>query len=848
MNIKLLLVIITFLLSSIALSSQVVINEFSASNLSQFMDSHSKYEDWIEFYNTSSAAYDVGGMYLSDKMTNPTKWIIPPGTSIPANGFLIFWCSGRDTLVSGEFHTNFKLSQTSFKDSVLLSNTSGSIIEAYALDITHVGHSRCRVSDGASSWKVCATPTLASSNNGSSQYNAYAYDVEMSLSAGFYAAPQTVSLSTFEPNSTIHYTLDGNAPTITSPIYGSAIAIDSTTILKATAFSSDTLILPGLPVTATYFINENFSLPVMSIGADYVQDLANGDGSIKPVGSIEYFDANGIRQVDSYGTLNRHGQDSWALNQRSIDWVSRDEMGHSKAIFNKLFTYSDRDEYQRVILRASGDDNYPAINDGNHDGACHIRDEYVHILALEGGMKLDVRAVERVVVYLNGDYWGVYGMRERPVDHDYIKEYYGHGKYDLLYLSTWGSTEAEYGGQQAFDNWIELRDFILNNDMGVTANYQIVKDNIRLTSMCDYFIANLNSVASDWLNYNTGWYRGLDPNGNHKKWGYILWDNDATFDYYINYSGVPNTSANAKPCDIDDISTYMDQFFNWWNPAVGMHEKIFLKLQDENPEFRQLYFSRQADLINTVYTCDNMLNTLDSMVATIDPEMDRQIARWGGTRTEWENNIATLRSFVSDRCLVLADGMIDCFEVTGPYNLTLNAQPPEAGIINLNTITIEQFPWTGQYFGNMENLISVEANPGYTFSHWETSFGTVVSPDVYSTSASVTISQAEELIAVFQWLDIANTNLKEASLDIYPNIVTDKFTVEYQLETETNVDIQLFSTMGVQVIDFGEQFNTAPGRYTYQFDILSYNLAKGAYLLKFQTRDTQLTKRLIIIP
>ena len=118
------------------------------------------------------------------------------------------------------------------------------------------------------------------------------------------------------------------------------------------------------------------------------------------------------------------------------------------------------------------------------------------------------------------------------------------------------------GGEEAFQDWGVLRNFILSNDMGIEDNYDMVKDQLNLTSLIDYMIVNLNCVASDWLNYNTGWWRGQDPDGDHKKWGYILWDLDATFDYYINYSGVPNISPTAQPCDIDEISDYMDQFFN----------------------------------------------------------------------------------------------------------------------------------------------------------------------------------------------------------------------------------------------------------------------------------------------
>ncbi|MGB1217550.1 MAG: CotH kinase family protein, partial [Saprospiraceae bacterium] len=389
---------------------------------------------------------------------------------------------------------------------------------------------------------------------------------------GFYTGTQTITITNNEPNSVLRYTTNGDNPTAASPIYSSPITVSITTVVKAQAFSNDASILPGKMDFNTYFINEDFTLAVFSVAADEVINLANGDGVLIPIGSLEYFNTDKEREATSYGSLNRHGQDSWVLDHRSIDWISRDEMGYSKAVNAELFSYSDRDEYQKFMFRNSGDDNYPAINDGDHEGSTHIRDEFIHQLAQDGGMKLDVRAVERVILFLNGEYWGVYGMRERPVDHDYTKEYYDQGKYDIQYLSTWGNTEIEYGGQQAQDDWANLRNFILNNDMSVDANYQIAEDSINLTSMIDYFLVNLNVVASDWLNYNTGWWRGRDLDGDHKKWGYILWDLDASFDYYINYSGVPDISPNAEPCDLEEIGDFMDDFFGsggTYNPVAN---------------------------------------------------------------------------------------------------------------------------------------------------------------------------------------------------------------------------------------------------------------------------------------
>ena len=120
----------------------------------------------------------------------------------------------------------------------------------------------------------------------------------------------------------------------------------------------------------------------------------------------------------------------------------------------------------------------------------------------------------------------------------------------------------------------------------------------------------------------------------------------------------------------------------------GLHEKIFLKLIDESDEFRQLYFSRQADLINTTFSCENMVNTLDSMVAIIEPEMPRHIQRWGRSMSEWKSNVARLKSFIEDRCDYLDEGMTECYDLTGPYEITLDIYPPGAGDIDLSLIHI----------------------------------------------------------------------------------------------------------------------------------------------------------------
>ena len=888
---------------------QITINEYSASNLERFFDSFGKTEDWIELYNKGTESQDISGWHLSDKSNKPGKWKFPEGTIIESGGYLTVYCSGRDEVLLGEYHANFKLAQTTGKDKILLSDIDENIIESHDLKITLVEHSNCRSKDGSDEWMVCVNPTLNQSNDNSSQFLGYTKAPTMDLDAGYYNGPQSVSLVNNEENSTLRFTTDGTNPTQISPEYSGPISIGKTTVIKALAFSNDAQILPGKMDFNTYFIDEDFTVAVFSVAADQVINLANGQGELIPIGSLEYFNINKEREATSFGSLNRHGQDSWVLDHRSLDWVSRDEMGYSKAVDAPLFSYSDRKEYQKFMFRNSGDDNYPAINDGEHEGSTHIRDEYVQTLAMEGDMKLDQRAVERVVLFLNGEYWGLYGMRERPVDADYTKEYYDQDKYHTQYLTTWGVTEIQYGGIKAQTDWMKLRDFILLNDMGLEENFQIVDDSINLVSLIDYMIVNLNVVASDWLNYNTGWWRGLHPDGDHKKWGYILWDLDATFDYYINYSGVPNTNPDAEPCSLEGISDYMDGFFGnggnldpnscltiinesspypatdssfiqtimqdefccnmeWdevcqdlynnieanggGNPPsgdflpgdIGRHESIFLKLLEENETFKQLYYSRYADMMNTVFTCENMNTTLDRMLDVIRPEMPKQIARWGGSMAEWESNVQQLKNFINARCTLLDDGMIECYEeLDGPHRVTLLTQPDGMGEIDFNTLDIEKFPWSGEYFGGMENKIKAkvfkEFEDEYEFSHWISKSQNVISPDVNSRKASVNISQPDTLIAVFDKKTVSTEDLGDAyKFVIYPNPANDYLIFDFRLESSANVRLSLYSILGEKVISFSKNSGSkSNGEYSEKLDLTSSDLKSGLYILVVEIDD-----------
>ena len=149
----------------------VVINEVSAAG-SIFVNEYFKKKDWVEIYNPSQLAVDISGMYLSDDLTNPTKYRIEGSrTVIPAGGFKIIWCDG---LPSEQYlHANFKLK-----------NTDGALVILSAPDhswqdtliyCAHSGHEMVgRFPDGGRQLYRSSRPTIEKEN----ALNSYSVPVE----------------------------------------------------------------------------------------------------------------------------------------------------------------------------------------------------------------------------------------------------------------------------------------------------------------------------------------------------------------------------------------------------------------------------------------------------------------------------------------------------------------------------------------------------------------------------------------------------------------------------------------------------------------------------------------------
>jgi len=154
------------LLPTAGSSVRLYLNEFMADNSSTIEDPDEpgSFEDWIEIYNPTDSAVDMGGMYLTDDLSKPTKWQIPQGVIIPAKGYLLFWADEDKS--QGNTHTNFKLSKAGEQIGLFDTDARGNVaIDTLTFSAQSTDVSQGRLYDGGEPWGSFEKPTPGSTNS-----------------------------------------------------------------------------------------------------------------------------------------------------------------------------------------------------------------------------------------------------------------------------------------------------------------------------------------------------------------------------------------------------------------------------------------------------------------------------------------------------------------------------------------------------------------------------------------------------------------------------------------------------------------------------------------------------------
>lgn len=811
--------------------AQLLINEISASCTSSVVaDDNNHSQDWIEVYNPTSGSINASAYYLSDKANTPKLWQMP-NVVIPAGGFMKVYCSEENRVNGIFYHTNFKIDRQGEK--VYLANAAGIVLDSKQLSNLELNHSYGRIPDGSPTWAIFNTPTAGMSNNSSVAYTGYANSVTVTPAGGFYGSAQSVTLTC--PGFQIRYTTDGSEPTASSLLYVSPIPTNTTTIIKAKAFPTSGFVLPSVTSSQDYFISETGlgNLPVISITMNpsefstvYNAFWFNGATMPSRKAHLQYFNPIKQKQFETDFDLELHGCTSINVCiQKSFKVDCRGYYNDSKvkyALFNEKAALNKFDGF---ILRS--DNGGKSTNDG-------IMERLLKGTNNPGQLTyIDNQAYQPCVVFVNGNYWGEYQIREKA-DVDWTENNFGvnadsvdfiHQKFDNLNTCANTTTEPVQGSDTGFVN---LRNYMLNNNPITPAFYNHVDSKLDIKNYVDYFAVQTYMGNWDWINSNhlnniKVWRKqGTGPN---TKWRYFMYDLD-----YMGWGGPTYQTLQTV------LTT-----------CTNSHSDI-LKRFLMNTDLRNYFINRYADLMNTVFQPSNFDAACYLWRDSIDKAMPRHWIKWpawGGSYASWLNNAPNMIAYNNARLPNVRNQIQTVLGMNKQVTTTFEVYPAGAGVVQLNTIEPKNYPWSGVYYDGCPISIAAKAtNNNYVFDHWEsTDLGSYnTSPSyTFNVGSTQTIKLFFKLKYTALGVNTAGSNVGGCS--IFPTPASNVLKIKLTDETIDEVKINLYSVSGVKV-EADQSFSISGN----VFDVSSLieNKSEGVYFLEIKTKSGVYNEKIVV--
>lgn len=618
----------------------LVISEIMAVNRSTIRDEDGEYSDWIEIYNSDSFTVNLAGYGISDQEDNPFRWTFPE-LEIDPGEYLLLFASGKDRRYpdSTFLHTNFKIQATG--ETVVLYHPSGILVDIMPSGKLQPDQSTGRLPGNYDNrfYFTAATPGLP---NSEPFYYGYASPPRLSHQGGYYNRPFNLEIETAENDAVIRYTLDGSEPSGNSALYDKPIPIDQTTVLRVRTFSEKRL--PSPIVNRTFLFNTVHNLPVVSVftdpknlwdpvegiyvkgyhassefpfrGANFWKDME------KPI-HFEFYEADGTLGFSFDGGIKIGGQYSRGMDQKIFNVFARNIYGYNQIRY-PLFPRKELTHFKALTLRTSGQD---AIYS-------KIRDIMMSSLLEDTG--LDFQDHRQAVLYLNGKYWGIYNIRER-INRYFVADNHG---LDPDYIDLLQANWTVRAGSN--EHYIALREFVRTHNLAVEENYEYVKTQMDITNYIDALIAQIYFAQTDQGNIR--FWREQSPEG---KWRWIVFDFDWCFWpshlYNNTLAGMTNPAGTG------------------WNQAISTLLTTNLM---QNQDFRTEFIDRFAYHLNYTFEPERVVSRIDELALNIEPEMPRQLDRWGGSIDRWYSEVEQLRRFARLRPAIVMEHVRHYFSLT----------------------------------------------------------------------------------------------------------------------------------------------------------------------------------------
>ncbi len=709
-------------------SAQLRINEIVASNTGCAFDpDFGDTSDWVELYNAGPDTADLTSKTLSDSVGNPTKWLFPAGTTLPAGSYMLVWCDSRTTVGDG-LHTSFALSAGG-EAAVLYDTRATTTVDQIVFPALGADESYARFPNGTGAFSKTIIATPGAANQIGQRGGAPVFSVP----SGLFSSPVSVAISA--PGALeVRYTTGGAEPATTSTLYTGPIPVSATTVLRARAYYAAPL-NPSKTASASYLFDvvANRTIPVLNLVMDpkdlfdpatgiYANYNAHGEDWERP-GYAVFMNPDGSGVRESGVGVRINGGSSRALAKKSFRLYLRSSYGQTSWTLPWL-ARTTAASFNNLVLRGNNNDGILNNLSSQIYQVTFFRDQMMrHWHGDSGAPGVDGFFC---ALYLNGQYWGLYNPCERVTD-NYMESKAGGADWDVI-KGTWSSTlkyntEVLDGDITEWNNFLAWLDAA---DLSTPAGLAALQQKMDYSGFLKYFALNIAGQNEDWPQNNwVATRRRGDPTA---KW--VLHENDAEWALGLRPQGyVSDTLTWAQgnnfmisPSHNGRIAP-LSKLFNGNDYDPG-HTTTINGILD-NPQGRRDFISAMEEILNFEFSplvSIPKVNTYENLIQT---EVPRESARWAPNmiisaavfNAAWPNAVATMRTFLTNRPAQVRSLMASKFGIAGTRVITFARTGSGSGKLQVYGRKVD-LPWTGTFFDASSLRLLALSDPGSQFTGW----------------------------------------------------------------------------------------------------------------------------------
>jgi len=461
----------------------------------------------------------------------------------------------------------------------------------------------------------------------------------------------------------IHYTTNGALPDANSAPYTGPIAINKATVIRAQLYD-DASQPAGQVYTKSYLVvNYTPTIPVVSVVADWADLNAihnnpreRGDEWEKPI-NLEYFSPDdGQVQFNVPAGIRIHGGFSRMFSpKKSYRLYFRKDYGGPGKLDYPLFPDTTITRFDKLVLRAGFQDTFHYLNIPEHSNtprttAKYIGDQVVRNLHRDMGQP--AAHGSWVLLYLNGQFWGLYNLTER-IDQQFFQSYSDkNSNWDVITKDNgwdkdgnWFDKEVAIDGD--YGNWLENQNWVGSADFHNSGNLGLLEGRVDVENWFSYMFLEAYIQNYDWPHANWIVYRRSDPSSNpiENRWRLIMWDAE------YNFGG---GSQGFKT----DLNT-LEKVYSPHDSITRVLEKPFIA----SCGFKVRFWQRAREYLGVENTTNRPANEVGQLskehikaeilkqAAIVRPYIGMEAQRWAPDMNVpvFDQNIANALKFVDER-------------------------------------------------------------------------------------------------------------------------------------------------------------------------------------------------------